>query len=287
VRIGRAKHTGFCFGVRRAIDMTEKAARENGGIQTLGAIVHNEQVQRKLAECGVEVVKDLAQVKGGRVVISAHGVSPEREADIRGKVPTVVDTTCPFVHRAQLAARKLVKNEFFVIVYGEAEHPEVKGILGYAGANSLATTDIKAVVDISPRPRRIGILSQTTQIPAFFIEFNQKLMAEVFGQDSEIHVIDTICHDIRERQAEALRLAQRSDLMLVVGGKTSANTNHLAQLCARYTETHRIETADDIQSEWLSGKGYVGVTSGSSTAESTIDEVMERLAGFGGEPVSG
>jgi len=126
-------------------------------------------------------------------------------------------------------------------------------------------------------PRRLGVLPQTTQIPAHFTEFVKKLIDSAFVKDSELRVIDTICHDIRRRQAAAIKLANKVDLMLVIGGRNSANTNHLVELCSTATKTHLIETAEDIQPSWLQGQSHIGVTAGASTAEQTINEVWLKL----------
>ena len=277
MRIEKAGRIGFCPGVRRAIDMLEKVAREHGGMETLGAIVHNPQVLQRLAEIGVRVAKTMDDIQGNTVAISSHGVSPELEEKLQARHIDIVNTTCPFVRRAQLAAQRLAKAGFFVIVYGDIDHPEVKGILGWAGGKGVATLDEKFIATLNPLPRRMGILSQTTQIPAHLTEFVKKIIDSAFGKDSELRIIDTICHDIRERQAKALELAQRVDLMLIVGGHDSANTNRLAELCSTATKAYLVETADEIQPSWLHGQCYVGITSGASTAEQTIDEVINRL----------
>ena len=279
--IEKASRTGFCFGVRRAINLLEKIARERGSIETLGAVVHNQQVLQKLSEIGVKVVDNIDDIKGDTVVTSSHGVSPDLEDKIHARHIEVISTTCPFVRRAQVAARRLAESGFFVIVYGDVNHPEVKGILGWAKGKGLATTDEKAVSALDPLPRRLGILSQTTQVPAHFAGFTKKIIDLALNKDSEIRIIDTICHDIRERQAAALELANRADLMLVVGGRSSANTNRLAELCSQVTETHLIETAAEIKPAWLKGKKLVGVTAGASTDERTVDEVMQKLQSNG------
>jgi 4-hydroxy-3-methylbut-2-enyl diphosphate reductase len=276
-KIEKAGKTGFCFGVRRAINLLEKVARERGGVETLGAVVHNQQVLQKLAEIGVRVVNNIEDIKGDIIVTSSHGVSPDLEDKIRARHNEVISTTCHDVRRAQAAAEKLAESDFFVIVYGDADHPEVKGILGWAKGQGLATTDEKLVAALDPLPRRLGILSQTTQVPAHFAEFVKKIIDLALTKNSEIRIIDTICHDLRERQAAALELAHRAELMLVVGGYSSANTNRIAELCSQVTETHLIETADDIRPAWLKGKKHIGVTSGASTAEETVDGVMKRL----------
>ncbi len=276
-KIEKASKTGFCFGVRRAINLLEKVARERGGVETLGAVVHNQQVLQRLFDIGVRVVNNVDDIKGDTVVTSSHGVSPDLEDGIRARHIDVISTTCPFVRRAQVAARRLADSGFFLIVYGDVNHPEVKGILGWAKGQGLATLDEAPVTKLESLPRRLGILSQTTQVPAHFAEFAKKIIDLALIKDSEIRVIDTICHDIRERQAAALDLARRADLMLVVGGRSSANTNRLAELCSQVVETHLIETAEEIQSSWIQGKSLIGVTAGASTAEQSVDEVIKRL----------
>jgi 4-hydroxy-3-methylbut-2-en-1-yl diphosphate reductase len=225
----------------------------------------------------VRVVNNIDDIEGNTVVTSSHGISPDLEEKIRARHNEVISTTCPNVRRVQTAAEKLVESGFFVIVYGDAGHPEVKGILGWAKNRGLATTDEQAVASLDPLPRRLGILSQTTQVPAHFREFVKKIIDLALRKNSEIHIIDTMCNDLTERQGAALELAERSDLILVVGGRSSANTNRIAELCAKITETHLIETADDIQPDWLEGKKHIGVTSGASTAEETVEEVVNRL----------
>jgi len=277
LRIEKAAGIGFCFGVRRAIDILEKVACERGGVETLGAVVHNQQVLRRLAEMGVRLAQDVGDIQGDTVVIGAHGVSPQVEDELQARHINIIDTTCPFVHRAQIAARRLAKSGFFVIIYGDAEHAEVRGVLGWANGKGVATLDEGFVATLDRLPRRLGILSQTTQIPACFTEFVKKLIDFALVRDSELRITDTICHDIRERQAAALKLANRVDLMLVIGSHTSANTNRLAELCSPATNTHLVETADELQPSWFQGQSHIGVTAGASTAEETISEVVERL----------
>ncbi len=277
MQIKRAEGIGFCLGVKRAVEIVERVAAERGNVETLGAIVHNQPVLRKLADKGVSVVKDISAVKGKVVITSSHGVSPEVAEEIKRRGIEPIDTTCPFVKRAQVTAERLAKDGFFTIVYGDAAHPEVKGILGRTGGKGIATTDIDSLMKNDSLPRRLGILSQTTQIPSCFAGFTRDLMISPLFKDAELRVMDTICHDIRQRQINAYQLATESDIVLVVGGHTSANSRHLVELCSTVTPTYLVETADEIRLEWLAGKERIGVTSGASTDESTIDEVVSRL----------
>lgn len=282
LQIEKTAEIGFCFGVNRAIGILESAARERHGVETLGAVVHNQPVLQRLARMGIRVVETLEDVRGDSVAISSHGVSPQVLAEIRSRHLDIIDTTCPFVRRAQIAARRLADSGFYTVVYGDIHHPEVKGVLGWAGNRGVAALDAGFLAQIEDLPHRWGILSQTTQIPARFTEFARKLLDSLLVKDAEVRIIDTICHDIRRRQAAALELASRVELMLIIGGRTSANTRHLVELCATETETRLVETAGEIQSSWLRGCCHIGITSGGSTDEQTISEVTAKLVSLSG-----
>jgi len=275
--IEKAAKTGFCLGVKRAIDTLERVVAERGGIETLGAVVHNRQVLQRLAGHGVRVAGSIDGIQGDSVVVGAHGVGPEEEDRIRQRGVEIINTTCPFVRRAQKVAGRLARLGFTIVVFGDADHPEVKGILGWGGGNGLATLDATSVAAACGATRRLGVLAQTTQIPDRYADFARDVIGAVLDKDSEISVVDTICHDIRQRQAATIELARHVDLMLVVGDRASANTNRLAELCATTTATHLVETAADVEPAWIDGITRVGVTGGASTAEETIDEVVTRL----------
>ncbi len=281
--IEKAAGTGFCFGVRRALRRLEAVAAEHGGVESLGPVVHNRQVQRGLEARGVRVAGSEDDIHGTVVVIGAHGISPAVERELADRGIEIIDTTCPFVRRAQRVAARLARAGFTVVVYGDAGHREVKGILGWARGRGLATLDAATVAAIAPPPRYLGVLAQTTQVPAAFTAFARDIVGAVLGKDSELRVIDTICHDIRRRQGAALALARRVDLMLVVGDPASANTNRLAELCSSVVATRFIETAADVQPGWLNGVGSIGVAGGASTAEETIDGVIARLRAITGQ----
>ncbi len=275
MQIEKAAEIGFCTGVRRAINMIERAATELGPLQTLGPIVHNQQVVDRLAEHGVTVAESLDQLKREILCISSHGVGPQiiKEAEARGI--RIIDTTCPFVRRSQVAAKRLANSGFSVIVFGDENHREVQGVLGYAGEKGLATVKVPSFKKLSPR---VGILSQTTQSFTAFHSFVSSFIQTHLESISELRVVNTICDATRKHQEAALELARRSDLMLVVGSRGSANTKKLAELCSALVETHHIETAQEIDPKWLSGKvERIGITAGASTPDEVIDEVVSRL----------
>ncbi|MCK4963603.1 MAG: 4-hydroxy-3-methylbut-2-enyl diphosphate reductase [Dehalococcoidia bacterium] len=275
MEIEKALEMGFCFGVRRAIDLVERAAGEKGPLQTLGALVHNRQVVDRLASCGVSMAASLDEVHGNIVAIASHGVGPEIMEQVQARGLEVVDATCPFVRKAQVVARKMGEAGFGVLVFGDADHPEVRGVLGYAGGKASATLEIP---DLDTLPSRLGILCQTTQNPQHFAEFLTRFISSKVTRFSELRICNTICDATSGHQAAALELAARVDLMFVVGSQDSANTRRLARICA-YTGvvTFHIETASDIDAEWLRGHNRVGITAGASTPDEVIDEVVALL----------
>lgn len=276
VEVTKASELGLCFGVRRAIKIIDKAAKEHQKIATLGPIVHNRLVVAKLADSGVNVINELGQVQDRVIAITSHGAPPQLLSQIQARKLQVIDTTCPIVRSAQKAARKLAQDGLRVIIFGEANHPEVKGLLGWAGDNAVATLNGEELAKLEP-PRRLGIISQTTQSHAKFVEFIDKVIDSVFPDVHELHIINTLCQETRKRQEAALELSGKSDLMIVVGGNNSANTQRLADVCSPMVETHKIETAAEIEKWWLLGKQHIGVTAGASTPDEAIEEVVLKL----------
>lgn len=281
IEVEKARELGFCFGVRRAIKLIESAAKQRQEIATLGPIVHNRLVVAKLAQMGVRVANELTQIRDGIVAIASHGVSPELLSQIQARQLGVIDTTCPTVRSAQKAAKKLAEAGFGVVIFGEASHPEVKGLLGWAGDKAVATLDGEEVADLN-LPRRLGILSQTTQTRSQFTEFTKRVITAVAPYAQELRILNTLCQETQKRQEAALELAERTELMIVVGGRNSANTQRLAEVCSPLVETHLIETADEIEEGWISDRRRVGVTAGASTPDEAIDEVVARLESFAG-----
>jgi 4-hydroxy-3-methylbut-2-enyl diphosphate reductase len=275
-QIEKARELGFCFGVRRAIKIIQEAAREHQGISTLGPIVHNRLVVNRLADMGISVVNDLSQLQDRAVAISSHGVSPQLLSQIQDRQLQVIDTTCPNVRSAQKAIKKLVEAGFGVIIFGDADHPEVKGLLGWADNKAIATLSGEELAKAN-LPKRLGILSQTTQSRWQFAEFVKKVISVVFPRVRELRVINTLCEETQKRQEAALELARENDLVIVVGGRNSANTKRLAEICSPIVETHLIETAAEIKSSWLTGKKHIGVTAGASTPDEAIEEVVAKL----------
>lgn len=277
MEIEKASETGFCLGVRRALELLEKAVQQYGPLETLGAVVHNRQVASDLARLGVKAVEGLEQVQGKVVAIPSHGASRQVIEEIQRRGLQMVDTTCPRVLKAQRAAQKLARAGFSVVIFGDAQHPEIRGVLGWTEGKGIVTMDSKIAWGAGRPPRRLGVLCQTTQNLDNFAHFVNQLLASLPSGMEELRIINTICDATKRRQEATLELARRVDSMIVVGGYNSANTRRLAEVCASAgVETHHIETAAEVKDVWLKGQ-RIGVTAGASTPDHVIEEVVSEL----------
>ena len=273
-----AKSAGFCFGVKRATAMAFEAAEKHCSICSLGPIIHSPQLVRQLEEKGVKVTDRVEEIEGDAVIIRSHGVTAEVVASIQKRKLNIVDATCPFVKKAQDFVALLCHEGYRVVLVGEEDHPEVKGIVSYARSGEVhVVRDRQQAEEVIPEKRKIGLVAQTTQ--SFE---NLRQVADVcLGKSRELRVINTICDATAVRQDEAKTIARQVDLMLVVGGFNSANTTRLAQISKEILpHTYHVETADQLQLEWFDGVSSVGVTAGASTPSWIIDEVVQRVAGL-------
>jgi (E)-4-hydroxy-3-methyl-but-2-enyl pyrophosphate reductase len=268
-----ADKAGFCFGVKRAIN-TAFEASSRGNVYCLGPLIHNPQEVERLSRAGVRTVEHFDSLKpGDSLVIRSHGVPPQVLVQAREKGLNIIDLTCPFVGKAQRDAESLKKEGYQVVVVGEKEHPEVRSILGYAGDDALVIEKVEDIEGVQFHPR-IGIVAQTTQSYGNFSE----IVIRLFRLSKELKVFNTICNSTKERQDAARSLADEVDIMLVVGGRNSANTGRLASVCRQENKpTYHIEVADEILPEWFRGARKVGVTAGASTPDWVLEEVIHKL----------
>lgn len=269
-----AEHAGACYGVERALRMAEDTARTTSGpVHTLGPLIHNPRVVASLQEQGVTAMEDLAEVEPqATLLLRTHGVTPEVEAQARRTGARVIDATCPFVKRVHKVVEQLEAEGYQIIVVGEAGHPEVEGTCGHA-RDALV---IGSAADIDPAhlQRRVGLVVQTTLSRTVVRE----VVSTLVGMVGELRLIDTVCEATRDRQLAAAQLAAVSDVMIVVGGKNSANTCHLAQVCeGQGTRTHHVESEDELLAEWFCDAASVGITAGASTPAAHIEAVRQRV----------
>ena len=267
-----AAKAGFCFGVKRALDMAERTVETSAAV-SLGPLIHNQQVVKRLAERGIQVVHTLEEVLANQaVIIRSHGVGSSVYQEAENKGIQVVDATCPYVQKAQRLAAASAQKGQQVIVMGDKLHPEVQGILGWAGNQAIPIQTLEEAKELPSFPQ-LAVLAQTTQLMESF----EGIVEELKRHTENLTVHNTICSATAERQKAARELAQTVDVMVVVGGRNSANTQKLASLCAEITKTHLIETADELEEVWFKVAKSSGLTAGASTPDWIIEEVYQKM----------
>lgn len=268
-----ARHAGVCYGVERALELAHEAAANGAPVHTLGPLIHNPQAVNALRERGVEVAASLGEVGEGTLVIRTHGVDPAIIAAARQQGLDVIDATCPFVSKAHDAARELAAGGYAVVIVGEADHPEVEGIAAHAAGRAII---VQSPAELSGQlaSRRVGVVVQTTQSADRLAAVVDALLPMV----TELRVFNTICSATAKRQRSAEELAGEVDVMVVVGGRNSGNTNRLAEICSRVNpRTYHVETAAELDDSWFEGATVVGVTAGASTPDAQIAGVIEAI----------
>lgn len=269
-----ARQAGACYGVERALKMALEASDSaSQPVHTLGPLIHNPLVVADLEERGVRPAADPAEAGSGTLVIRAHGVTPQVIADAEARGLAVVDATCPYVKRVHRAAARLAAEGYQVLVVGESGHPEVQGILGHAGEGARVVSDEDDLAGLALYDK-VGVVVQTTQTA----ERLAHVVAALVGRVGELRVINTICEATSERQAAAAELAERSDVMIVIGGRESGNTRRLAQICReRCMNTHHIEDAAELDAAWFDEAERIGITAGASTPAEQIERTVAQI----------
>ena len=275
LKIIKARHTGFCFGVKRAVGSAEKFLVKHKRAYSLGPIIHNPSVVKDLSGKGLEVISDIKKAKGSSLIIRSHGMSPRLKVKAKELSVDMLDATCPFVKRSHAIVTKLKRESYKIIIVGEKNHPEVKALLEVAGVRALVVTGEADLARSSLRDNKIAVVAQTTLSRDRFF----RIVESILQLDClEYRVFNTICNDVVQRQTEAKTLAKKVDMVFVVGGKISANTRHLAQICKdQGTKTYHIETAKELRPAWLKAQSLVGIVSGASTPADIVEKVVKKL----------
>lgn len=281
MEILRAHSMGFCFGVRDAIKIVRELGESGTPIYTLGAIVHNPQIADELEAVNVHVVDTLDEAPPDSIIaITAHGAPPDLQEQAAQRGLRVIDTTCPLVTRIQKTAHDLVQQRYSVLVYGDANHKEVKGIVGWTGGKAKVITSMKDLDGWEPT-RRVALISQSTSNVEKFIALAQELVGAMVARGVEVRVINTICKPTKDRQRAVRELARQVDVVVAIGGRASANTRKLAQAAQEEgAAAHQVERPDELRPEWFVAAERVGITAGASTPDWVIDEAEERIRGF-------
>jgi 4-hydroxy-3-methylbut-2-enyl diphosphate reductase len=273
MNIIRATHMGMCFGVRDAITLALDSA-DAGPLTILGDLVHNPTVLGTLTAKGIAVANDVSQVRTRTLMVTAHGASERALASTRALGLNVVEATCPLVHVAHRAVASLERDGYHVVIIGQRDHVEVRGLTGDLDEFDVVI-DEEGVQALEEHPR-IGIAAQTTQS----IEKVRRLAALIQKRfpRSTIRFVDTVCKPTKERQDAAVELARASDVVIVVGGRTSNNTRELVKTCGEYcSRVHHVQTEADVNPMWLRDARTVGITAGTSTPDDVIDRVEDRI----------
>ena len=261
MRVEVARYAGICYGVERALKLAEEAAESGADVHTLGPLIHNPQAVAALQRARSRSRREPRRGARGHARHPLARRRPRHHRAARARGLDVVDATCPHVSKAHEAAEELMRGGYVVVIVGEADHPEVEGIMAHAGGDALV---VSSALELPPRlaSRRVGIVVQTTQSLRRLNEVVEAILPRV----SELRVFNTICSATGKRQQSAEELAATVDVMVVVGGHNSGNTTRLAEICGEVnSRVHHVETPDDLDPEWFDGAESVGVTAGAST----------------------
>lgn len=273
MQILRATHLGMCFGVRDAIALAF-AQSQTAPLSILGDLVHNELVVAALRAHGIQTITDPATATTRTVMITAHGASERTMNQARAHGRRVLEATCPLVHVAHQAVARLVREGFHPVIIGQRGHVEVRGLTEDLAAYDVVLTE-DDIRQVRARPR-FGVAAQTTQ-PIGRVRNLVASLRQRFPQ-TEVRFIDTVCQPTKQRQHAAVELAQRCDVVLVIGGANSNNTRELVATCGRHcSRIHHVQTAADLRHEWFRQPDTVGITAGTSTPDATIDAVEAQL----------
>lgn len=272
-----AKEVGFCFGVKRAINLTRQALAERNDVFILGDLVHNKRVTDELEAKGLRKVEEYQNEKSGTMVIRAHGLPKAKIQEVKGSGLEVVDATCPIVLRAQEAAQTLEARGCQVVIVGDKNHAEIKGILGALNQPALVIDNVEELREAKESHklmRKVGVIFQTTHA----LELCQEIINEMLMMCKEIQIINTICRPVQNRQDDAVELASKVELMIVVGSRTSANTMELAALCRHHNpNTIHVQNAAELPVEAFASYELVGIASGLSTPEDLVEAVKVKV----------
>ncbi len=276
-----AKFAGFCYGVKRAVDTAKKLKSENPdkNIYILGELIHNMDVIRELDELGIKTIYEVPEHGEGICIVRSHGEAPEVFEKLKQVGFEVVDLTCPDVKKVQQRAIELAQNDYFVVIVGKPNHPEVMAIKANADLYSDKVVVATTIEELAPYEaqikshRKVGVVVQTTQM----VSSLNLIVNHLNTLAKEVLIYNTICQSTAMRQKEARELAQESDLMIVVGSRKSANTTHLAEILKDCTKTIHIENDSELDQDLLKGVQNIGITAGASTPQNVIDKVKEKI----------
>ena len=263
-----AKSCGFCFGVKRAVQIASK----HRGASTIGELIHNSQeIARLKDECGVKTLKNINELSGETAIIRTHGITKSDLATLKERGTKVIDATCPFVTKPQQIVEKMSAEGYEIIFFGDREHPESKSVTSYA--NKVYIVSNADELEKLKLRNKVALISQTTKK----LENFNKIAAALISKCKEVRVFNTICDATFKNQEACQELAKRADIMIVIGGKTSSNTKQLFYIASELCDAHHIENADELEAAWFKDKELCGITAGASTPEWIITQIIDKI----------
>lgn len=269
-----AKNSGLCYGVKRALKIAQETRQSrNGDVLTLGDLIHNPRIIADLRRQGIQTIESLEKLKKRTVIIRSHGVSPEIYKKLKRRTIDIVDATCPNVKKIQKLVERLAKNKEDIVIVGNREHPEIKGLIGYSLGKGKIIENEQEAKRLPPGKKR-SVLAQSTQDLYLF----EKIVAALIEKTEELRVFNTICQSVQERQKSTSELAASVDILFIVGGKNSSNTNKLYKISKRIQpNTYFIERAEQITPRMLKGAQKIGLSGGASTPPEAIREAVLKI----------
>ncbi|EMZ39991.1 4-hydroxy-3-methylbut-2-enyl diphosphate reductase [Helicobacter bilis] len=267
---------GFCFGVKRAIKITEKIAQNNPNTLTLGPLIHNPlEISRLEKNFGVKVQEDITKLGDSKsVIIRTHGITKQNLEILQTKGVSITDATCPFVTKPQQIVEKMSNDGYNIVIFGDSNHPEVRSVMSYSVKTPIVVSDLESLQQIKKIPKKVAVVSQTTKQIEQFLQIVKYLVSNAM----EVRVFNTICNATFENQEATRTLSQKADIMIIVGGKTSSNTKQLFYIAQNHCkDSYLVEDENDIKQEWFAGKKICGISAGASTPNWVIKNVENAI----------
>ncbi|MDO9056244.1 MAG: 4-hydroxy-3-methylbut-2-enyl diphosphate reductase [Sulfuricurvum sp.] len=271
MKIELAESYGFCFGVKRAI----KIAEDNRNSATYGPLIHNaNEIDRLKNDFNVALSENLDTFKAGETaVIRTHGIPKQELTLLHERQVNVVDATCPYVTKPQQICEEMSSQGYDIVIFGDEAHPEIKGVKSYA-KDHVYVVNSPDEIDALRLREKVATVAQTTRK----VEEYQQIVGKLMATHKEVRVFNTICNATFDNQDAVRKLAQQADVMIVIGGKNSSNTKQLHSIAQEFCpESYHIESQEDLQPEWFSGKNFCGISAGASTPDWIINQVIEKI----------